>query len=36
MNFATATKKELAAAGYKVKKVRGQKGPKKSLWGVKG
>lgn len=36
MNFATATPSELAAAGFTIKKVRGQKGPKTSLWGVKG
>ena len=36
MNFATATTAELKAAGFTVKTIRGQKGPKSSLWGVKG
>ena len=35
LNFATATPEELAEAGFTVKTLRGQKGSKKSLWGVK-
>ena len=36
INFATATPEELAAAGYNIQVLKGQKGPKKSGWVRKG
>ena len=36
INFATATPTQLAEAGYSFKTCRAQRGPKKSLLGVKG
>ena len=35
LNFATATPEELAEAGFTVTTLKGQKGPKKSAFGVK-